>query len=164
MAKARKKTAAKTTKKSRPRTKALVVAAPAHHHVARPAPQVLAVARAPARRSRRKASYRPPGLAHLAVAGGVLAATLGTANTPVIGPTLYNAAQKVPGVKTFGGVAVGGVVIGGVARALRVSGRARMWTEAALAVGVVALAIKLGTEQASLKFVGETALDEIARG
>lgn len=116
------------------------------------------------RRTRRKHTTPQVAMEHVAITGLILGAVAGTKATPVIGDTLYNMAQKVPGAKTFGGPAAVGGVIWGASALLKVRGKARTWANAAGLVALGLVAVKVGQEQTGLKWLGDTGSDMFGRG
>lgn len=106
------------------------------------------------RRGRRSGGSGGVTAGKLAIAGIALAAL--TADTSPIAPAkVKEIVAKVPGAKTFGNVAVAGLGLGALAHFTSIGGRFRPWMKAAGAVGLVAAAIKLGTDNTGFKFVGD---------
>jgi len=113
--------------------------------------------RSPARRGRRR-STRGGGsggvtAAKIAITAGVLGAVVGSQNMSIAPVKTF--VEKIPGAKTFGNVAVAGLALGAIGHFTHFGGRFRPWLRAAGAVGIVAAAIKLGTDNSGFKFVGD---------
>lgn len=85
---------------------------------------------------------------------------LGVLMSQNMGPATVRAfAEKIPGSKTFGSVAIVGLGLGAIERFTGIGGRYRSWLRAAGAVGLVAAAIKVGTDNTGFKFVGDEYYD-----
>jgi len=95
----------------------------------------------------------------LAIAAIGLGALVGD-NSPVAPAKAKELAGKIPGAKTFGNVAVVGLGLGAIGHFTHFGGRFRPWMRAAGAVGLVAAAIKLGTDNTGFKFVGDDIGDD----
>lgn len=91
--------------------------------------------------------------AKLAIAGIGLGALVGSQN--MAPKSITDQVDKLPGVKTFGRVAVVGLGLGAIGKYTRLGGRFSPWLRAAGAVGLVAAAIKLGTDNTGFKFIGD---------
>lgn len=76
-------------------------------------------------------------------------------NNGVLGPTVYDLVQKVPGAKTIGGTAAAGLIIGGVWKFTKIGGRLRPLMACAGLVGAVAAALKLAEVGSDIKWLGD---------
>ena len=113
--------------------------------------------RAPVRVVRRRGRRRSGG------SGGVTAGKLALAGIGLglllsqnTGPApVRTFVEKIPGQKTFGSVAIAGLGLGAIGHFTSFGGRFRPWLKAAGAVGIVAAAIKIGSDNKDFKFLGE---------
>jgi len=114
-----------------------------------------------ARRARRRGGGGRGGVtaAKVAITAVALGALVGSQNMAPKQVTDFVA--KIPGAKTFGNVAITGLALGAVGHFTNFGGRFRPWLRAAGAVGLVAAAIKLGTDNTGFKFVGDDDDDEL---
>lgn len=76
-------------------------------------------------------------------------------NDGLLGATVYDWVQKLPGAKTFGGAATAGLYIGALHRFTRFGGSIRPWMKAAGYVGVVGALMKIGELGSNLKWLGD---------
>lgn len=105
------------------------------------------------RHHRRGGGHGGVTVAKIAGTALVLANVVGK-NDGLLGSTVYDWVQKIPGTKTLGPVATTGLVAGGLHRFTRIGGRFRPWLAAAGVVGVVAAFMKLGEVGSNIKWLG----------
>jgi hypothetical protein len=103
------------------------------------------------RRSARGVHVSLPKLAATAV---VLGNVAGKADG-VLGGTVYNLVQKLPGTKTFGGAETVGLYCAAIHEFTGFGGRFRPWLKLAGFVGVIGAGLKLGNAGTNFKWLGD---------
>ena len=72
----------------------------------------------------------------------------------VLGGTVYNLVQKLPGAKTFGGAETVGLYCAALHEFTGIGGRFRPWLKLAGYVGVIGAGLKLGNAGTNFKWLG----------
>lgn len=121
---------------------------PVHHHVKAH----------PGKRRRHARGGGAVSIPKLVATAVVLGNVAGKADG-VLGGTVYNLVQKLPGAKTFGGAETVGLYCAALHEFTGVGGRLRPWLKLAGYVGVIGAGLKLGNAGTNFKWVGAPGRD-----